>query len=145
MRHLAVGYEWPGLSGPRVEEKARGASGPRRGWGAGPGPVGGIRAGCSGSRRPRRGHGDWRGHGPSTGRACSGAPDPRGNPPVPSARVTGHGQAKGFRAPRTADGGCRGPKVNLLWHLAATRDLLPPHSLGEAWLNEYATDSAEVS
>lgn len=73
--------------------------------------------------------------GPSTGRACSGAPGPRGNPPVQSARATGHGQAKDFRAPRTADGGCRGPKVNLLWQRPATRSL---HWLCEAWLNEYA-------
>lgn len=66
----------------------------------------------------------------SAGRECSGAPGPRGNPPVPSARVTGHGQAKGFRAPRTADGGCRGPKVNLLWQRPATRSLLRSVKLG---------------
>lgn len=82
--------------------------------------------------------------GPSAGRACSGAPDPRGNPPVPSARVTGHRQAKGFRALHTADGGCRGPKVNLLWQRPATRDPVPPLAR-RSLVKRIRTDSAEVS
>lgn len=62
---------------------------------------------------------------------CSGTPDPRGKPtcterPGQRSRETaraGRVPAKGFRAHRTADGGCRGSKVNLLRPELATRSL----------------------
>lgn len=62
---------------------------------------------------------------------CSGTPDPRGKPtcterPGQRSRETaraGRIPAKGFRAHRTADGGCRGSKVNLLRPELATRSL----------------------
>lgn len=101
-RRFTVSYEWPGprdwvrapgraKSGPGVRRRRAqrfwtlSGLGTRRGRGAGPGPLGGIRTGCSrgavawaGSRRPLREE------------RCSGAADPRRNPPVQSARP-GHG------------------------------------------------------
>lgn len=114
------------------------AAGPRRSWGhsvaggAGPGPALGIRT----VLQRRDGPGGVSASGELPGalpqeEPCSRTPDPRGKPTCTERRgqrspeTTGDSPvpAKGFRAHRTADGGCRGSKVNLLRPQVATRSL----------------------